>query len=121
MLFRSKEFRRYQIDNQKREDHKDRIRFLFSLKGLEGEELEKEVENYLEYLKEEKESFETLKQKQLEGNIEEQDEDLRRTYFPLEFELDDYLQGYKEKMIQDKVSDLEEPISEEEVETHASL
>tara|TARA_Y100001958_G_scaffold102256_1_gene71106 strand:+ start:297 stop:1166 length:870 start_codon:yes stop_codon:yes gene_type:complete len=116
-----KEFRRYQLDNQKREDYKDKIRLLFSLKGLEGEELEQEVENYFEYIKEQKEMFETLKQKQLEGHIEEQDEDLRRTYFPLDFELDDYLQGYKEKMIQDKVSDLEEPISEEEVETHASL
>lgn len=116
-----KKFRRYQLDNQKREDYKDKIRYLFSLKGLEGEELEQGVENFFKYLKEQKESFETLKQKQLEGNIEEHDEDLRRTYFPLDFELDDYLQGYKEKMIQDKVSDLEEPISEEEVETHASL
>ena len=42
--------------------------------------------------------------------------------FPLDFELDDYIEGYGGKMIESKVSDLEEPISEEEeVETHVSL
>lgn len=86
-----KKFRRYQFEHEKREEFKSNVRYLFSLKGLKEDKLEEEVENYFDQLKEQKND----------------------KNFHLDFEIDDYLEGYRGKMIQDKVSDLEEPISEE--------
>ena len=63
-----KAFRRYQLDNQRGKIiKKDKIRHLLSLKGLEGEELEQEVENYFEYLKEQKDQI--LKKNNLKDKL----------------------------------------------------
>ena len=96
-----KKFRRYQLDREKREQYKQQMKFVFTLQGIEGTEIDKKIDEYFEFLREEKQK--------------------NPANFPLDFELDDYIEGYVETMIESKVFDLEEPISEEEVETQASL
>lgn len=96
-----KNFRRYQFDREKREKYKQEMKFVFTLKGIEESEINKKIDEYFDFLKDEKQK--------------------NPSEFPLDFELDDYIEGYDKKMIESKVSDLEEPISEEEVETQASL
>ena len=96
-----KKFRRYQFDREKREQYKQEMKFVFTLKGIKESEINKKIEEYFEFLKDEKQK--------------------NPSNFSLDFELDDYIEGYDKKMIEEKVSDLEEPISEEEVETHSSL
>lgn len=111
-----KKFRRYQLDREKREQYKREMKFVFALKGIKGPEIDKKIDEYFDFLREEKQKFllEQEKNKKEKGkkNVK---------VFPLDFELDDYIEGYDGKMIVSKIYDLEEPISEEEVETHASL
>jgi hypothetical protein len=96
-----KNFRRYQFDREKREEYKEQMKFVFKLQGIEENDIDENVGKYFDYLREQKE--------------------MDSKNFPICFELDDYLEGYDKKMIEEKVSDLEEPIPEEEVETHSSL
>ena len=109
-----KKFRRYQLDREKREQYKKELKFVFSLQGIEDSEIDKKMNEYFEFLREEKQKFLIKQEKNRKGKK-------KGKVFPLDFELDDYIEGYGEKMIESKVSDLEEPISEEEVETQASL
>ena len=89
--------------------------------GIKGSEIDKKIDEYFDYLREEKQKFlieqGKNKKKKRKGKAKDEEEDV----FPLDFYLDDYIEGYGEKMIESKVYDLEEPIPEEEVETHASL
>jgi len=116
-----KKFRRYQLDREKREEYKRQIKFVFTLKGIEESEIDKKIDEYFDYLREEKQKFlieqGKNKKKNKKGKAKDEEDDV----FPLDFELDDYIEGYDEKMIEEKVSDLEEPIAEENVETQASL
>lgn len=96
-----KNFRRYQFDREKREQYKREIKIVFTLQGIDGPEIDKKIDEYFDFLREEKQKA--------------------PSEFPLDFELDDYIEGYGQTMIEEVDSDLEEPISEEEVETQSSL
>ena len=111
-----KKFRRYQLDREKREQYKQQMKFIFALRGIEGPEIDKKIDEYFEFLREEKQKFLLVQEKNKNKKGKK-----KGKVFPLDFELDDYIEGYGEKMIESKVSDLEEPIPEEQVETHASL
>lgn len=111
-----KNFRRYQLDREKREQYKQQMKFIFALRGIEGPEIDKKIDEYFEFLREEKQKFLLVQEKNKNKKGKK-----KGKVFPLDFELDDYIEGFDEKMIESKVSDLEEPISEEEVETQASL
>jgi hypothetical protein len=96
--FIQKAFRKYQIDRSKFNEMEQKTKLFFLLSGVKEEELDERFKGYVEYLKENKEKID------------------------IDYELDDYLEGC---MVTDKVNDVEddipEPISEEDVETHANL
>lgn len=96
--FIQKAFRKYQIDRSKFNEMEQKTKLFFLLSGVKEEELDEKFKGYVEYLKENKEKID------------------------IDYELDDYLEGC---MVTDEVKDVEddipEPISEEDVETHANL
>lgn len=95
-----KAFRRYQFDRMKYSETEAKMKALFTAMGMEEQEVEEKFKEYLGYLKKAKESDSTIN---------------------IGFELDDYLEEFNQNTIQDKSPVIEDPISEEEVETHASL
>lgn len=95
-----KAFRRYQFDRMKYGKMEANMKALFTMMGMEEQEVEKKFKDYINHLTKAQESG---------SNIN------------LDFELSDYLEGFDQTMIEDKITELEDPIPEEEVEIHASL
>ena len=96
-----KAFRRYQFDRMKYSKMESKMKALFTMMGMDKQDVEVKFQEYIKHLKKVKESDPTIN---------------------IDFELNDYLEGYNQTMIESKISDLEEPIPEEEcVETQSSL